>query len=255
MENEGEREKGEANNFAESFSALRKDIDDVLDFLERLKNEEYQNAVDVADQIETLKSELAFICTYVQLSYSDLEQFEDVMTVKGQEVENLFRSILYDVDNNVECKYDMHHVLPSLRDNIDHCISSQHRSTSSATMTEEQLNFLLLNLHHLSKFLAEHKFPLVTQYEILQNVCGNMKDLHGLIVNGCVEHKIAEYVLPQFQLMAERVGHFIWDDHIDRISRLFKLVHLFLKIIPVDLDTHMLYKFESFKFRKSWMLH
>ncbi|XP_055832902.1 putative late blight resistance protein homolog R1B-13 isoform X3 [Solanum dulcamara] len=204
--------------------------------MERLKNEEDQNFVDVVDQIEKLKSELAFICTYVQLSNSDLELFEDVMTVKGQEVENLLRSILYDVDNNVGCNYDMHHVLASLRVNISHCISSHHHYKSSATMLEEQLNFLLLNLHRLSKFLAKQKFPLVTQYEILQNVCGNMKDFHGLIVNGCVEHEIVEYVLPQFQVTAERVGHFIWNDQIDGESRLFKLAHLLMKIIPIELE-------------------
>ncbi|KAL3365037.1 hypothetical protein AABB24_010269 [Solanum stoloniferum] len=241
-DNEGKIEKEEANNTLVLFSALRKDIADVLDFLE---NEENQKALDM-DQVEWLKSELAFICTYVQLSYSDLEQFEDVMTAKGEEVEILLRSILYDVDNNVACKYDLHHVLASLSDNIDHFISSHHRSKSSATMLEEQLNFLLLNLHHLSKFLAEQKFPLVTQHEILQNVCGNMKDFHGLIVNGCIEHEIVEYVLPQFQLIAERVGRFLWDDQIDDLtdedSRLFKLAHLLLKIVPTELEVmHICY--------------
>ncbi|MCD7463510.1 hypothetical protein HAX54_050752 [Datura stramonium] len=62
-------------------------------------------------------------------------------------------------------------------------------------MTDEQLNFLLLNLHNLSKYLAEQKFPLVTQYEILRN----------------------------FQLMAERVGLFIWDDQTDKGSQLSEL--------------------------------
>ncbi|XP_055832389.1 putative late blight resistance protein homolog R1A-3 [Solanum dulcamara] len=235
-QNQEEREEEKANNSSESFSALRKDVVNFLNFMERLKNEEDQKSVDVVDQIEKLKSELAFICTYVQLSYSDLEQFEDIMTVKGQEVENLLQSILYDVDNNVGYKYDMHHVLTSLRVNISHCISSHHHYKSSATMLEEQLNFLLLNLHHLSKFLAEQKFPLLTQYEILQNVCGNMKDFHGLIVNGCVEHELVEYILPQFQVMAERVGHFIWNDQIDGESRLFKLAHLLMKIIPIELE-------------------
>ncbi|KAG5598163.1 hypothetical protein H5410_029533 [Solanum commersonii] len=94
-------------------------------------------------------------------------------------------------------------------------------------MLEEHLNFLLLNLHHLSEFLAEHKFPLVTQYEILQNVCGN------------------------FQLVAEKVGHFLWEDHtdedshlseLDRDSQLFKLTHLLLKIVPIELEVmHICY--------------
>ncbi|PHT44452.1 hypothetical protein CQW23_13610 [Capsicum baccatum] len=63
-----------------------------------------------------------------------------------------------------------------------------------------------------------------------------MKDSHGLIVNGCVEHKIDQCVLPQFQLMVERVGLFHWDDRLDGDSRLFKLAHLLMKIIPVELE-------------------
>ncbi|KAH0657441.1 hypothetical protein KY289_026189 [Solanum tuberosum] len=253
-DNEGEIEKEEANNSLVLFSALRKDIADVLDFLERLKNEENQKALDL-DQVETLKLKLTFICTYVQLSYTDLEQFKNVMTGEIQVVENLLRSILYDHDNNVRYKYNMHHVLASVRVNIDHCISSHHQSKSSTTMTEEQLDFLLLNLHHLSKFHAEHNF----QYEILQNVCGNVRYFHGLLVNGCIEHEIVEYVLPQFQLMVERVGLFLWDGEIydltdedsqlseldedDRDSRLFNIAHLLLKIVPTELEVmHICYK-------------
>uniref|UniRef100_A0A1S4CS96 Uncharacterized protein n=1 Tax=Nicotiana tabacum TaxID=4097 RepID=A0A1S4CS96_TOBAC len=134
----------------------------------------------------------------------------------------------------------MHHVLPCLRYNI--YISSHRRSESSATMTQEHLHFLLLSLHHLSKYCSEQAFPLMTEYEILQNVCGNISDFHGLIVNGCVEHDIVESVLPQFQPMAERVGHFLWNDRIDGDSRLFKLAHPLLKIIPIELEVmHICY--------------
>ncbi|KAF3667985.1 hypothetical protein FXO38_08322 [Capsicum annuum] len=242
MEKQGEIEKGKANNFAVSFSALRRDVVNVEDFMERLKNEKGQNAVDIADQIEKLKLVRAFICVYVQLSYSDLKEFEDIMTGKRQEVDNLLRPILDDVDNTVRCKYNMDHVLPSLMDNIDECISSCHHSTSSATMTDEQLNFLLLSLHHMSKYRAEKIFPLETQYEILQNVCGNVRDFDGLIVNGFVEHEIIQFVLPQFKLMAERVALFLWDDQLDGDYRLFKLAHLLLKIIPIELEVmHICY--------------
>nr|XP_016509113.1 PREDICTED: putative late blight resistance protein homolog R1B-12 [Nicotiana tabacum]XP_016509114.1 PREDICTED: putative late blight resistance protein homolog R1B-12 [Nicotiana tabacum] len=230
---EGQREKGEKFNFEVSFSALCKDIGNVLDMIERLKKEENQIAID-KDIIEMLKLELAFVCTYVQLSYSDLEEFEDVITGKGQRVRALLRSIFNHVGRNVLFKYGMHHVLPCLRYNI--YISSRRRSESSATMTKEHLHFLLLNLHHLSKYCSEQAFPLMTEYEILHNVCGNISDFHGLIVNGCVEHDIVESVLPQFQPMAERVGHFLWNDRIDGDSRLFKLAHLLLKIIPIELE-------------------
>ncbi|KAH0667784.1 hypothetical protein KY285_028990 [Solanum tuberosum] len=204
------KDNEEANNSLVSFSALRKDVANVLDFMERLKNEEDQKAVDV-DLIESLKLKLTFICTYVQLSYSDLEQFEDIMTRKRQEVENLLQPLLDDDGNNIGCKY----VLTSLTGNMDDCISSHHHSKSDATMMDEQLDFLLLNLYHLSKHRAEKMFPGVTQYEVLQNVCGNIRDFHGLIVNGCIKHEMVENVLPLFQLMAERVGHFLWEDQTD----------------------------------------
>ncbi|XP_055810949.1 putative late blight resistance protein homolog R1A-3 isoform X2 [Solanum dulcamara] len=201
--------------------------------MERLKNEEDQIAVDMAYQIENLKFVLAFICTYVQLSYSNLEKFEDTMTAARQEVKDLLRSILDVVDNNIGCKYNnMNHVLPSLANNMDDCIGSCQHSKSNATITDEQLNFLLLNLHHLSEYFAEKVYP----YEFLQNVCGNMRDFHVLIVNGCIEHEIVEYVLPQFQPMAERVGLFLWDETISEDSQVFKLAHLFLKIFPIELE-------------------
>ncbi|PHT77665.1 hypothetical protein T459_15717 [Capsicum annuum] len=212
MENEGQREKGESNNFV--------DVVKVLDFMERLENEEDQNAVDIANQIEKPKLVLTFICMYVQLSHCDLEIFESVMSYSRQEVEDLLRPILDDVD--------MDHVFPSLMDNIDDCIDSSHHSTSSSTMTDEQLSFLLQNLHYLSKCYAEQIYPLETQYEILLNVCGNMKDFHGLIVNRCIEHEIVQYVLPQFQLMAEKVGIFLWDVIIKEDSHLL-ICHTNLK--------------------------
>ncbi|KAF3670029.1 hypothetical protein FXO38_07305 [Capsicum annuum] len=130
----------------------------------------------------------------------------------------------------------MDHVLPSLMDNINDCISSCYHSTSSAMMTDEQLNFLLQNLQYLFTYLAEQVFPLVTQYEILQKVCGNIRDFHGLSFNGYVEYEIVEYVLPQLQYMAEKVGIFLWDDLTSEESKVLKLPHLLMKIIPIELE-------------------
>nr|ABI96213.1 truncated NBS-LRR resistance protein-like protein [Solanum sp. VFNT] len=208
---EKRKDNEEANNSLVLFSALSKDIADVLVFLE---NEENQKALD-KDQVEKLKLKMAFICTYVQLSYSEFEQFEDIMTRKRQEVEKLLQPLLDD------------DVLTSLTSNMDDCISLYHLSyKSDAIMMDEQLDFLLLNLYHLSKHRAKKMFPGVTQYEVLQNVCSNIRDFHGLIVNGCIKHEMVENVLPLFQLMAERVGHFLWEDQTDEDSRLSELERL-----------------------------
>ncbi|XP_049387290.1 uncharacterized protein LOC125851559 [Solanum stenotomum] len=209
--------------------------------MERLKNEENQIALEDG-VIELLKFRLALICAHFLLSYSDLEQFENVMTSLREPLKNVFQSILVNVDN----KYNMPQVLGSLLDNIDDCISSCPRSTS---MTEEELDFLLLNLHYLSKY-AEQMFPLSTQLVMLQNMCGNMKDFNGLIVNGCIDQDIVKYVLPQFQLLAERVGFFLWVFHMDQSgisdsdsndktdenAHLSMLNYLLLKIVPVEFE-------------------
>ncbi|KAF3615657.1 putative late blight resistance protein -like protein R1B-17-like, partial [Capsicum annuum] len=178
MEKQGEIEIGKTNYFEVSFSALRKDVVNVLDFMERLKNEKDQNVVNVYLIERLMRLELAFICTYVQLSYSDLDQFED--------------------------KSD--------------CFKS--RGAVELPPPESPSYIQVFS----------------SQYEILQNVSGNMKDFHGLIVIGCIEHDIVQYVSPQFQLIAERVALFLWDVRIDGDSRLFKLPHLLMKIIPVELE-------------------
>ncbi|PHU18185.1 hypothetical protein BC332_13880 [Capsicum chinense] len=104
------------------------------------------------------------------------------------------------------------HVVPRLLKNIKSFVVSDHQSESSATMTEGQLfvllDALLVNLHYLPKVRAELILPSMTQYELLQNVFGNLRDFHGLKMKRFIE--------------------------VSRINSL--LVHLLLKIIPVSLE-------------------
>ncbi|PHT77981.1 hypothetical protein T459_16033 [Capsicum annuum] len=95
MENEGQREKGEANNFmvrGRPNKYWRKLIRHVM---ERLQLTE--------DMIHDRK----VWRTRIKLSHCVLEEFEDAMSDSKQEVENLLQQILDDVDNNVRCKYNM----------------------------------------------------------------------------------------------------------------------------------------------------
>ncbi|KAF3632716.1 putative disease resistance protein RPP13-like [Capsicum annuum] len=116
------------------------------------------------------------------------------------------------------------HVVPRLLENIKSSIISNHHSESSAVITEDQL------------------------VELLDvNVYGNLRYFHGLIVNGSIERKTMECFLPEFQLMAERVGHFYfvllcYQDKEDKDEVYYMLVHLLLKIIPVSLEVmHICY--------------
>ncbi|KAF3623788.1 putative phospholipase A(1) DAD1, chloroplastic-like [Capsicum annuum] len=257
-ENEGKREDREANSSSQVSSAvLHEDIVNLLDFIERLKNEEDQ-IVLVTDQIEKLKLELTFLSACLQLCYYISVGSNAEMSCISYEVHDLVQSLFHQSGDAMLVKLK-DHVVPRLLENIRSCKISDHHSESSATMTEDQLvellDALLVNLHYLPEVRAELLLPSRTQYELLQNVFGNLRGFHGLIVNGCIERKTIECVLPQFQLMAERVGHFCFsllsyqldktdekdedetDEDEDEVSQVNSmLVHLLLKIIPVSLE-------------------
>ncbi|XP_047261837.1 putative late blight resistance protein homolog R1A-3 isoform X2 [Capsicum annuum] len=209
-ENEGKREDGEANSSSVSSAMLREDIVNLHDFIERLKIEEDQIVLDT-DRIEKLKLELTFLSACLQLCYYISDGSNAKMSCISYKVHDLVQSLFHQRGDYMLVKLK-DHVVPRLLENIKSFIISHRQSESSATMTEEKLvellDAVLVNLHYLPKVRAELFLPSMTQYELLQNVFGNLRDFHGLKVNGCVEHKAIEYVLPQLQLMAERVGHF-----------------------------------------------
>ncbi|PHT27288.1 hypothetical protein CQW23_33107 [Capsicum baccatum] len=177
------------------------------------------------------------------------------MSCISYEVHGLVQSLFHQSGNDMLAKLK-DHAVPRLLKNIKSFVISDHQSESSTTMTEGQLvellDALLVNLHYLPKVRAELIFPSMTQYKLLQNVFGNLRDFNGLKVNGCIEHKTIEYVLLQFQLMVERVGHFRISllayapevmkrtkrmKRIIEVSRVISiLVHQLLKIIPVSLE-------------------
>ncbi|PHT28019.1 hypothetical protein CQW23_32375 [Capsicum baccatum] len=81
-------------------------------------------------------------------------------------------------------------------------------------MTEHHLvelfDAILMYLQYLPKYCSEMIIPSMTQYGLLQNLFGNLRDFHELKVNGCIKYETIEYVLPQLQLMAYRVVNFYY---------------------------------------------
>ncbi|KAM3236053.1 hypothetical protein P3L10_016090 [Capsicum annuum] len=230
---------------------LREDIVDFPDFIERLKNKEDQTVLDT-DQIE----KLTFLSACLQLYHYISDDSNAEMSCISYEVHDMVQSLFHHCGDDMLVKLK-DHIVPRLYENINSSIISDHHSESSATLIEDQLVELLdafiMNLHYLPKVRADLILPSIIQYELLQNVFGNLKDFHGLKVNGYIEHKTIEYILPQFQLMAGRVGHF-WlvllsyqldnkdeEDENEASSKINSiLVNLLLYIIPVSLEVmHM----------------
>ncbi|PHT31830.1 hypothetical protein CQW23_28167 [Capsicum baccatum] len=154
----------------------------------------------------------------LQLCYYILDGSNAEMFCISYEVHDLVQLLFHHIEDDMLVKLK-DYVIPRLLENIKSSIISDHHSESSATMTENQLleilDALLVNLQYLPK------------------------------------HKTIEYVLPEFQLMAERVGHFCFvllsyqldkqdEDALDYIleaSRFnSKLANLLLEVIPVELE-------------------
>ncbi|KAG5608006.1 hypothetical protein H5410_029498 [Solanum commersonii] len=255
-ENEGETEILASNSLVSS-AVLRDDIVNLQDFIERLKNEQDQ----IVDQTE----KLTFLLACLQLCYYMSDGPNAEMSCISYEVHDLVLSLFHQSSGDDMMVKLTDHVIPRLLENITSSkIADHYHSESSATMTEDQLvellDVLLVNLHYLPKVHAELIFPSMTQYELLQNAFGNLRDFYALKVNGGVEYETIEYVLspvlPQFQLMAETVGHFClillscqldktdekYDNELPVSQVNFNIVHLLLKIIPVSLDVmHICY--------------
>ncbi|XP_069154641.1 putative late blight resistance protein homolog R1A-3 [Solanum lycopersicum] len=242
-----------------SSAVLRKDIVDLQDFVEKLKKKEDQIVLDT-DQTEKLK----FLLACLQLFYYMSDGQNAEMSCISYEVHELVQSLFDQTGDDMMVKLT-DHVIPRLLENITSSkIAEHHHSESSATMTEDQLvellDVLLVNLHNLPKVYAELIFPSMSQYELLQNAFGNLRDFYALKVNGCVEYETIEHVLPhvlpQFQLIADIVGHFCFvllsyqldktdgeDDNELVVSKVNSMiVYLLLKINPVLLDVmHICY--------------
>ncbi|KAL3369408.1 hypothetical protein AABB24_009979 [Solanum stoloniferum] len=220
---------------------LREDIVNLQDFIEMLNSGRVQTCFDIY-KIEELTLELTFMSAFCRLYYSlFLESCNDEMSCISNEIHDLVQSLFHPsgVDMLVSKKfYD-------LLENIKSYISSHRYAEPSrvTTMTEdhfvELLDAIHLYLQSLLKCCSESIFPSMTQYELLQNVFGNLRDFHRLKVNGCVEYEIIEYVLPHLQLMALRVVNFCCFTLVDESAVSLvnsKLANLLVEVIPVELE-------------------
>ncbi|KAM3268208.1 putative late blight resistance protein R1A-3 [Capsicum chacoense] len=241
----------EANNSSVSFAVIHKDIVKLLDFIEKLNDGCIQIPVLNMDQIEELTSELTFVSAFFhQYYYFDSEGCNaESMSCISIAIHDLVQSIFRRSGVHMLIKLKHHNVL-QLLENIKSYISSHRYAESShMTMTEDRLvellDVIVMYLRYLPKCCSKLFLSSMTQYELLENVCGNVRDFHGLKINGCVEYETIEYVLPQLQLMAQRVVNFcltLLDYRLKEKDELVisqfnsKLANLLVEIIPVELE-------------------
>ncbi|WMV31428.1 hypothetical protein MTR67_024813 [Solanum verrucosum] len=244
-ENEGPT-KGEDNkSLVSSRVVLGEDIVNLLDFIERLNSGRVRTFLDM-DQIEKLTLRLTFLSAFCHLYYTFfLESCNDEMS---NEIHDLVQSLFHPSGVGILVTKEFYDLLENIRSYISsHIYAEPSRvTTMTADRFVELLDAILMYLQRLLKCCSESIFPSMTQYELLQNVIGNLRDFHRLKVNGCVEYETIEYVLPHLQLMALRVVNFccftLWDYRVDTFYGLddslvdSKLANLLVEVIPVELE-------------------
>uniref|UniRef100_M1D5P8 NBS-LRR resistance protein n=2 Tax=Solanum tuberosum TaxID=4113 RepID=M1D5P8_SOLTU len=258
-ENEGEIEKLASNSLVSSRLVLGEDIVNLQDFIERLNRRRVQSSFDMY-RIKELTLELTFVSAFSHLYYSFfLESCNDEMSCISNEIHDLAQTLItlefptaqvYVNGITIESSESLFHSsgedmlvnkkVYDLLVNIRSYFSSHSYVT---TMTEDRfaelLDVILMYLQCQLKCCSEFFFPSMTQYELLHNVIGNLRDFHRLKVNGCVEYETIEYVLPHLQLMALRVVNFCCFTLVDESAVSLvdsKLANLLVEVIPVELE-------------------
>ncbi|KAM3281987.1 hypothetical protein P3S67_027634 [Capsicum chacoense] len=235
-ENEGERKDGEENSSSVSSAELHKDIVNLLDFIERLNNEGVQIALDM-DRIEELALELTFVSAFCHLYYflTFVPPFSEagvrlprlslprhprsgyepgrplyyffsegcdanIMSCISNKIHDLVQSLFHQNGEDMLLKLKYHDV-PHLLENIKSYTGSHSYAEPSVIMTEDNLvelfDAILMYLQYLPKWCSELIIPSMTQYELLQNVFGNLRYFHELKVNGVsrVNSKLANLLV------------------------------------------------------------
>ncbi|KAH0633653.1 hypothetical protein KY284_036439 [Solanum tuberosum] len=240
-ENEGQT-KGENKSLVSSV-VLHKDIVNLLDFIERLRNGCVLTSLDI-DQIEDLTLELMFVSGFFHLYYSFFsEGCNDKMSCISNEIHDLVQSLLHRHGEDMLVNMNYHDLFENIKSYMTYAEPS-HVTTIEDRLVE-LLDAILVYLQYLPKLCSELIFTSMTQYELLHNVFGNLRDFHRLKVNGCVEYETIEYVIPHLQLMAQRVVNFCFtlfycqlgefdESDVSRVNS--KLANLLVQVIPVELE-------------------
>ncbi|KAH0676672.1 hypothetical protein KY285_024473 [Solanum tuberosum] len=155
------------------------------------------------------------------------------MSCISNEIHYLVQSLFHPSGEDMLVNIKYHDLLENIKSYI---ISHSYAEPSRVTMIEDRLvellDVILMYLQYLYRFRAKLTFPSMTQYELLQNVFGNLRDFHRLKVNDCVEYETIEYVLPHLQLMSLRVVNFCCFTPVDESD--VSLVHSKLANLLVE---------------------
>ncbi|MCD7464716.1 hypothetical protein HAX54_053282 [Datura stramonium] len=181
------------------------DIDDVLDYLRRIKSGDDVNNVKI-DQIEILEMELRFLRTF--LKYHHVLRPDSL--VKIIEKAKLIVEVLVYGGIPDECRtnINLERLVAHLREFIEGNTSSTLNSELDDFYLLEFMDYLDKNLNDALRYLVKADPFLIKEIKILQKKMRFLRYLYGTEINGYVDHDKLKGLQTRIQFMAENVGHF-----------------------------------------------
>nr|WPV71173.1 Hero-cluster NLR-F [synthetic construct] len=222
-------------------------IDDFLNGLKKIQNEEQKFIASKLDLIEKLRMELRFLRTFVLFGNStNLDDFYRRMSMNISKLDTLIWSLFYEEEDKlILAKYNMDRLAPYLIKEIASIVL--RLKNVAIIMTEENMfeyrKSILKHLHDLPKYCSDLLQPLMSEYNILRQVCTHLRDFYQLECNKTTK---TEFLYTRYQVTVDRVSRFCFDlwtgkyinyDYEYAVSECSsKITSLLIDIIPLELE-------------------
>ncbi|WMV25927.1 hypothetical protein MTR67_019312 [Solanum verrucosum] len=144
----------------------------------------------------------------------------------------------------------MNHLMPYMLKEIKSYLSLKNVAMMTEEIMFEYRDNLLKHLDDLPKYCANLLLPLMSDYKILRQVCGHLRDFYPILV---ANNTSTEFLYPWFHLTSNRVTQFyfdLWTGKYERdvccidyyykeyeISQCsFEITSLLIDIMPLELE-------------------
>nr|WPV71171.1 Hero-cluster NLR-H [synthetic construct] len=222
-------------------------IDDFLNGLKKIQNEEEKFIASKLDVIEKLRMELRFLRTFVLFGNStNLDDFYRRMSMNISKLDELIRSLFYEEEDKlILAKYNMDRPGPYLIKEIASIVL--RLKNVAIIMTEENMfeyrKSILKHLHDLPTYCSDLLQPLMSEYNILRQVCTHLRDFYQLKCNKTTK---TEFLYTRYQVTVDRVSQFcfeLWTGKYINYGYEYavsecssKITSLLIDIIPLELE-------------------
>ncbi|XP_069152468.1 hero resistance protein 1 homologue isoform X1 [Solanum lycopersicum] len=212
------------------------------DFLIRTKQKKKKFIASKLDVIRKLRMELRFLRAIALLGNStNLDDFYYRMYIHIKKFD-LLAEFLFCEDDLILKKYHMECLAPLPLEEIRNYFSLKNEYVATA-IEMKKFEYLIRNLHDLPKYCYDLLQPLMSEYNILRQVCTHLRDFYQLECNKTTK---TEFLHTRYEVAVDRVTQFCSDLLTGRYKSYryeyaisecsSKITSLLIDIIPLELE-------------------